>query len=77
MLKPKQVIRAIVEPPSDDDPHWVVSSPTLHYHVQGETRKEAIQMFEDGLVDAIEFAEQGGLYPGRQPEMLDFEVYAA
>lgn len=69
-------IRAIVEPPSEDDPHWVISAPALHFHVQGDTKREALHLFEGGLVDALAWAAQEGLFPAPQPEMIEYKVPA-
>ena len=67
-------IVAVVVPPSADDPHWIVESSSLHYHAQGDTRAEALRLFERGLAAAIEFAQENGVIIDEQPEMIEYAI---
>jgi len=70
----KNGIVAIVE--CSDDGEWLVSAPSIHYHAQGDTRAEAIRLFEDGFDEAVEWARESGVNPtrARQPEILEYAL---
>ena len=68
-------IVAIVEPPPESDPYWVISAPAIRYAAQGRTRAEAVSNFEEGLDQAIEWAEEEGpINVKRQPELVEYEL---
>jgi predicted RNase H-like HicB family nuclease len=74
MRQPEQGLVAVVEPPDDDDPNWVVEAPAIHYQAQGKTRREALARFESGLAEAFEWAmEHGARHRLReQPEVVEY-----
>ena len=55
------VIVATIEPPSENDPYWVMSASAIHYAAQGRSRREAAGNFKQGLDQAIEWAKEEGL----------------
>jgi predicted RNase H-like HicB family nuclease len=74
--RPTQTLRAIIEPPSAEDEHWLMSAPAINYFVQGDTRDEVIEMFEEGVDDAIDFFTQGKRISQNQPELIEYEIRA-
>lgn len=69
------VIVAIIEPPVAGDQYWLVSAPAVRYAAQGLTRASAVKNFEEGLEQAVEWAEQAGpINPKRQPDLVEYEL---
>lgn len=68
----KLTVVAVVEPPDQDDPYWVVEAPAIHYQAQGRTRREALARFEEGLLEAVEWALENGARIDKQPEIVEY-----
>ena len=57
----ERLVVVTVKPPDADDPNWLVSAPAIHYHAQGPTCARALELFDEGLDEAVRFAAHESL----------------